>query len=150
MSVRFDVVAMVSTALALQGEYVDVVTSSPVLAKRDSEEWSSYYTLFDLTVGCNGGLKGNDERTVCYQQQIVYGTVSDFSADTLRQEFEMDYVRGVPPNARPFDNIIIDEVDQMTIDQGVQFTYLSHQIAGIRQLEPVLATIWATVNSIYH
>ena len=136
------VIAMFTTCLALQNEYVDVITSSPVLAKRDANEWHEYYSLFGLTVACNGELSTIDERRDCYKQNIVYGTVGDFAADVLRQEFEMDDVRG----RRTFDNVVVDEVDQMTLDQGIQFTYLSHRMVGIRQLEPVLAIVWATVS----
>ena len=136
------VIAMFVTCLALQNEYVDIITSSPVLAKRDTNEWSEYYSLFGLSVACNGGLSTVEKRLDCYKQNIVYGTVGDFAADVLRQEFEMDDVRG----RRSFDNVVVDEVDQMTLDQGIQFTYLSHRMVGIRQLEPVLAIIWATVS----
>lgn len=140
------VVAMLTTALALQGEYVDIVTSSTVLAGRDAEEWRQYYDIYGLSVGCNAGLINSEDRVACYKKNIVYGTVADFAADILRQEFEMDDVRGEHPKVRRFDNIMVDEVDQMTLDQGVKFTYLSHHMVGIRQLEPVLAIIWATVQ----
>jgi len=41
------ITAMVAIALVLQGRSVDIVTSSEVLAKRDAEEQSKFFELFD-------------------------------------------------------------------------------------------------------
>ncbi len=38
---------------------------------------------------------------------------------------------------RRFDVVIVDEVDMLMLDEGVLFTYLSHNAAILRHIEPV-------------
>ena len=47
--------------------------------------------------------------------------------------------------------MIVDEVDSMLIDHGVQCTYLSHDVAsfGMRHFEPILALIWMNINRFF-
>ena len=129
------IIAMVSAMLAAHGKSVDIVTSSPILAKRDTKEWKPFYTLFNLKVDHNSDKESDKERQQCYKSDVVYGTVNAFAADILRQEFQMESVR---PD-RTCDAVVVDEVDFMLLDKGVQFTYLSNKAAGLRHLEYVLA-----------
>ncbi len=46
----------------------------------------------------------------------MYGTISAFASDVLRQEFEKVDVRG---SRRP-DAIVVDEIDFMILDRGVE------------------------------
>ncbi|CAM9319998.1 unnamed protein product [Lampetra planeri] len=78
-----------------------------------------------------------------YRKDIVYGTVGTFAADTLRQEFEGNATR----ETRGFDMVIVDEVDYMTLDNGVQTTYLSHHHSSLRHTEQVLAGIWSMLSA---
>ena len=135
------VIAMFAAALAVAGQRVDIVTSSPVLADRDNKEWRPFYTKFGLTAACNLTLT-EDNYEKCYGNNVVYVTVDSFAGDILREEFEMKPAR----YGRGFDSVIADEVDLMTLDQGVQFTYLSHRMAGIHHIEPVLAIVWSMVK----
>ena len=134
------IIAMAAAMLASQGKSVDIVTSSPVLAVRDSDEWELFYKLFELTVDDNV-IQGAKNQV--YSSDIVYGTVSCFAADILKHEFQLKGTRG----ERRFDAVLVDEVDFMLLDQGVQSTYLSHKSAGLRHLEPVLCTVWNYVSS---
>ena len=137
------VIAMVAATYALQGRTVDIVTSSPVLSQRDAEEWREFYSMMKLEVGCN--VEDNTkEDTTCYECPIVYGTVETFARDILKTEFLMQDVR----KGRKCDIVIVDEVDSMLIDQGVQCTYLSHDVAsiGMRHFKPILALIWMHVS----
>ena len=142
------IVAMLATVLALSGKKVDVLTNSPLLASRDMEEWRPLFQQFNLTAStavppkldqCKTKKERIKKQQESYQANIVYGTISEFAADVLRQEFERDEVRGT----RGFDVVIVDEVDYLTLDNGVQVTYLSHSVAGMKHLEPLLAAIWA-------
>ncbi|XP_078533279.1 uncharacterized protein LOC144819181 [Lissotriton helveticus] len=144
------IVAMLALVHAIRGKKVDVITSSPVLARRDQEEWIKLYKMFD--VSCNvvpppGLDECTDSREIdkaikkAYAADIVYGTVENFAADILKQEFEKRKTRG----DRTFDIAIVDEVDYMTLDSGVQVTYLSHAATGMRHLEQLLAAIWAKI-----
>ncbi|KAM9718212.1 uncharacterized protein ACNS7B_021606 isoform 2-T4 [Menidia menidia] len=143
--------AMFATIQAARGTAVDVVTSSPLLAIRDQQEWKELYELFGVTSSPvppphldKGSFEKQDELLEeAYQKQVVYGTVSTFAADILRQEFEKKTTRG----CRSFECVIVDEVDYMTLDSGVQVTFLSHQASSLRHLEQVLSGIWALVSA---
>ena len=136
------VVSMFAAMLACQGNYVDIITSSPILAVRDAKEWNEFYATFGLTVSNNINKKDDKSRYQCYLSSIVYGTVTNFASDILRQEFHMKNIR---PN-RTIDSVIVDEVDSMLLDQGIQFTHLSHQTPGLHHLNPVLAMVWCSVS----
>ena len=43
----------------------------------------------------------------------MYGTAHEYQADILRDEYELINVR----NKRPFDIVIVDEIDSMFIDE---------------------------------
>ncbi|KAG1927640.1 preprotein translocase subunit SecA [Pimephales promelas] len=145
------ILAMFATILAIRGTTVDIVTSSPVLARRDQEEWKKFFEMFCVTSSVvpphylsNYSTEEQEERLKdAYRQQIVYGTVGVFAADTLKQEFEKRTTRGT----RPFELVIVDEVDYMTLDNGVQVTFLSHESSGFRHVEQVLSNIWAMIST---
>lgn len=46
---------MLATIKALQGIYVDIVSSSSILAARDAEEFKLFYEIFILKVKTNEG-----------------------------------------------------------------------------------------------
>ena len=141
------VIAMFAAALACQRKKVDIVTSSPILAQRDAQEWSKFYQKFGLSVTHNTDTtdvlkqqawhesEADKKRKKVYESNIVYGTVSSFSADILHHEFEMRDVLA-----------IVDEVDMLMLDEGIQFTYLSHRAAVLHHIEQVLALVWASVS----
>ena len=144
------IVAMLAVILALRGSTVDVVTSSPMLAIRDVDEWGGYFAKFNLTARAAFPIglskcKTPEQRDAllasAYAANIVYGTVGNFAADTLRQEFEKKTIGGT----RGYDAVIVDEVDYMTLDNGVQVTFLSHASSGMRHVEQILASIWNMV-----
>ena len=144
------VVVLYAIILAHQKKHVDVVTSSPILAVRDAQEWKEFFEYFGVTVTHNTdlnraeGVKMDDVKTECYKKQVVYGTVGTFAGDILRQEFEYKKIR----EGRRSDAIIVDEVDMLMLDEGVQFTYLSHNAAILQHVEPVLAAVWSMVGSL--
>ena len=86
------VIAMVAATYALLGKTVDIVTSSPALSQRDTEEWQAFYNKLNLSAACNvGEITEND--TVVYDCPIVYGTVETFARDILKTEFSLQDVR---------------------------------------------------------
>lgn len=145
------ILAMFATIQATRGTKVDIVTSSPLLASRDQDEWRKLYDMFGITSSTvppphidTCSFKDHDKLLEdAYQQQVVYGTVGTFAADILRQEFEKTTARG----RRKFECLVVDEVDYMTLDSGVQVTYLSHQAGSLRHVEQVLASIWAMMSA---
>ena len=138
------IIAMLASMLAKSGKFVDIVTSSPELARRDVENWSEYYSKCGLSVSHNVDLKDDGERTRCYKHNVVYGTVGSFASDNLRQDFHQKCIKRV--RCEGTCAAIVDEVDFMMLDQGVQFTYLSNKCLGFRHIEPVFALIWNAVN----
>ncbi|XP_023136771.2 uncharacterized protein LOC111575722 isoform X2 [Amphiprion ocellaris] len=145
------ILAMFATIQATRGAKVDILTSSPLLAIRDQEEWSKLFDMFGVTSSIvpplniyNCSAERQEELIKdAYSKQVVYGNVGTFAADALRQEFEKKTTRG----SRKFDCVIVDEVDYMTLDSGVQVTFLSHQASGLRHVEQVLASIWALMSA---
>lgn len=144
------IIAMLAAIFALQGKHVDIMTSSPVLAIRDSEEWSKLYTDIGLSSSVippkqlDGRINKEGKQKLYqenYQKDIVYGTIGSFAADLLEQEFNKEEIRG----KRRLDTAIIDEVDLMTLDNGVQVTYLSHTATGLQHIEQILTAIWMLV-----
>ncbi|KAL6491314.1 hypothetical protein MHYP_G00016590 [Metynnis hypsauchen] len=144
------ILAMLVAIHAVRGVNVDLVTSSPVLACRDLEEWKKLYKMFGITSSVvppplNDSPPEKHEELIqdAYNKQVVYSTVGTFAADTLRQEFEKKTTRG----ERSFEMVLVDEVDYMTLDNGVQITFLSHESRGLQHLEQVLASIWAVTSA---
>ncbi|XP_053544649.1 uncharacterized protein LOC128635611 [Bombina bombina] len=144
------IVAMFALIQAIRGKTVDIITSNPVLARRDQEEWKKLYDMFDVTCSvippkgideCSDYRDRNKLLQDAYKCDVVYGTVDAFAADILRQEFEKKTTRG----NRKFDIALVDEVDYMTLDNGVQITFLSHDATGMRHLDQLLTAIWARV-----
>ncbi|CAC5418044.1 unnamed protein product [Mytilus coruscus] len=132
------IIAMFSAFLALSQIPVDIVSSSPILAQRDYIEWKAFFKLLEVSVSSNLIPKKTDERLKCYSKKVIYGTVGSFASDLLRQTFLMENVRG----ERMCEAVIVDEVDCMLLDQGVNYTYLSHAVPGMHHIEPILFMIW--------
>ncbi|GLD72897.1 uncharacterized protein AKAME5_002422200, partial [Lates japonicus] len=80
-------------------------------------------------------LKEND--ALVFAAEILQSLV-----DHLRQVFEMKDVR----TDRKYQCIIIDEVDSLLLDQGVQMTYLSSPMVSMQHLNVILAVIWSHVR----
>ncbi|GLD68603.1 uncharacterized protein AKAME5_001991600 [Lates japonicus] len=136
------VIAMFAALRALRGEKVDVVSSSSLLCERDAKEWTEFYKYFGITVDTNTDKTDDKDRKQCYQKDVIYGTIEAFAADHLRQVFEMKDVR----TDRSFQCIIIDEVDSLMLDQGVQMTYLSSPMVSMQHLNVILVMIWSHVS----
>ncbi|XP_026209329.1 protein translocase subunit SecA-like [Anabas testudineus] len=135
------IVAMFAAFRALRGETVDIMSSSPVLAKRDSEEWKRFYEHLKISVDCNANKQDQDLKK-CYECQVVYGTVEEFAGDWLRQHFHRKDIFG----KRKLQCAIVDEVDSLMLDKGLHVVYLSSDVPALKHLNPLLALIWATVN----
>ncbi|XP_028277106.1 uncharacterized protein LOC114445951 [Parambassis ranga] len=141
------ILAMFATIQAARGTMVDIVTSSPLLAIRDQDKWSQLYQMFGVTSSIvppahfHTCTPENQDKLLqdAYTKHVVYSTASTFAPDILRQEFEKKTTRG----RRKFECVLVDEVDYMTLDSGVQTTFLSHQASGLRHMEQILASIWA-------
>nr|XP_040234612.2 uncharacterized protein LOC120956889 [Anopheles coluzzii] len=137
------IVVATSIVKALFHNKVDIVTSSPVLAKRDSEVNKDIYELFGVSVhhNCSEDLEQRKEAYSNYQ--VVYGDLASFQRDYLLDRFYGKNILG----DRDFSCVIVDEVDSMLVDKGNNMLYLSHDIPGMDKLESVYVFIWQVVNS---
>ncbi|CAF1204706.1 unnamed protein product [Rotaria sordida] len=140
------IVCMLAAYLAVgkQGKKVDIITTSEVLAIRDTEEFKDFYDMFNLTCthNCRDGRE-NDKTN--YSLDIVYGTINHFAGDLLRTEF---YLQNVRQN-RPYDVAIVDEVDSMFIDQSNSYTQLASLTPGMKSLTIIFRLIWNCFST-YH
>jgi hypothetical protein len=128
---------------ALQGNHIDIITSSSVLAKRDAEAYKQLHEKFGLKVGHNCS-ENVDERRIAYTDcHVVYGEISSFQRDYLVDGF---YGEDNGFGARQRHCVIVDEVDNMLLDKGENTLYLSHIIPGMDSLEPLLVLIWKFVH----
>lgn len=106
----------------LKGETVDVITSNSVLAEEGVKERTKFFNLLNISVSCNNADKRDDEFTMNpYIADVVYGCISNFQFDYLRDSFECKGNRA----KRKFGTVMIDEVDSMLIDNGGHIAKLS-------------------------
>ncbi|EFN77119.1 Protein translocase subunit secA [Harpegnathos saltator] len=132
------IIAALSILKALCGQKVDIITSSSILAKRDSKINSDIYDLFSVSVShnCDDDVENRKEVYSC--KNVVYGQLSNFQRDYLLDRFYGKNILG----DRSFDNVILDEVDSMLLDKGNNMLYLSHDLACLDKLESVYVHIW--------
>lgn len=126
------IIMFLATLKALKGKKVDIITSSPVLAERDSKQNQQFFSAFGLTCDFCHEDKNNDNFSYqCYNKDIVYGTVLSFAGDYLRTSFIGTKGRGL----RKFETIIIDEIDNICIDNIMNQTQLLDNFKGYKFLE---------------
>ena len=139
------IISFLATIKALEGKKVDILTSSCVLAERDAKEMKEFYNLFGLSVDyckTNNDIELNDsnlENFKCYDADIVYGDTLSLEGDILRSNFMGIVGRG---NKRPFDCIIIDEIDNICIDNIKNTTELLDNFHGYKFLEYIYLYIY--------
>ena len=122
------IISSLSIYFALMGYKVDVISSSYTLAQRDSDEFRNIYDYFNLTTG----FPFNSESSP-YNCDILYGTFFEFEGDYLRELTSNRKIR----NKRPYEVIIIDEVDNLFIDNILGSTRLTNPSRGFKFLIPL-------------
>ena len=107
---------------------VDIMTSSCELAKREVAEMKPFYKR--LGIDCcvldrDGYVTRKDRKEQYLENEICYSAPGEFIFDVLKDElWDNTKVR----TGRPFDYIIIDEVDKVLIDD---FNHC-YMISGVR------------------
>lgn len=108
------IVCSISIVFAMFGYMVDVVTSSSVLATRDSEENQALMKLMGIDVD-NCCYSDEEQRKKVYtSNHVIYGDIGSFQRDHLDTVFYGKDIR----TSRKYHVIIIDEVDSLVIDKG--------------------------------
>ena len=132
------IISFLAIIKALEGKKVDIITSSLVLAERDAKLMKYFYNLFGLSVDyCrdldhNSNNKYKNLENECYTADIVYGDTLSFEGDILRTNFMEIVGRG---KRRPYDCLIIDEIDNICIDNIKNITELLDDFHGYKFLE---------------
>jgi len=149
------IISFLAVYIALkENKKIDILTSSPILAKRDSISFKDFYSSFNLTVGYTSdhneeAMQNNQTFTQdsydCYKKDIVYGDALSFEGDILRTNFMGILGRGIK---RKFDCIIIDEIDNIALDNLKNTTELLDSFHGYKFLEYVYLFIYKKLKQI--
>ena len=139
-------VAMFSAIKALLDNKSDIVTTSIELSIPEVTKQRPFFEMLALSVAENSdentqGGKDKKKKYV-YQQDQVYGTPKNFQGDILRQEFFGQELR----TGRPFDCVVVDEVDSMLFDSRTHSIRLSSGMPATNHLGVLLAATWQQVN----
>ena len=141
------VISFLAVIYGLNGKKVDILTSSSVLAQRDSLQLKKFYSYFGLTTDyCKVQNKINEKSNNfdCYNANICYGDSVSFEGDILRSMFLEETGRG----NRPFDCIIVDEIDNLCIDNLKNQTELLDNFPGYKFLEFFYLYIYHSLEEI--
>ncbi len=112
---------------ASRGRQVFIATANDYLAQRDANWLRPLYARLGLTTGCIHSSLARDQRRAEYRCDIVYGTVSEFGFDYLRDRLE-ERRRHAPdaalastpsgPVQPPPGFLLVDEADSLLIDEA--------------------------------
>ena len=130
---KSSIICSLSIYFALRKHKVDIISSSYTLAQRDSDEFKTLYSFFNLTTGYPF-----DSKPEPYSTDILYGTFFEFEGDCLREMTSKNKIR----EDRPYDVIIVDEVDNLFIDNILGSTRLTNSSRGFKFLIPIYLTIY--------
>ena len=131
------IISCLAAFYGLRNHKVDIITSSRTLAARDSLEFKEFYQILNLVVDFV-----KDYQQAPYKADITYGTFLDFEGDLLDEISSNKIIRG----DRPYDIVIIDEVDNAFIDCITGSTQLTHSSKGYQFLIPLYVSIYLFVD----
>jgi preprotein translocase subunit SecA len=101
---------------ALTQKPVHLVTVNDYLAQRDCEWMKAIFEFLGITTGALTNSTPIHERKALYQNDIVYGTASEFGFDYLRDNSSA--YRKEDQVQRGYYFSIIDEIDSILIDEA--------------------------------
>jgi preprotein translocase subunit SecA len=101
---------------ALSGKNCQLVTVNDYLALRDSEWMGTVYDYLGISVGCLQNMQPPRERKAIYENDITYGTNSEFGFDYLRDMGMASEAEHLVQRDHFF--AIIDEIDSILIDEA--------------------------------
>ena len=131
---------------------IDILTSSPILAQRDANNFNEFYKKCGLSVDYISPHNNENYKTLfssenysCYNSDILYGDTLCLEGDFLRTHFMGVKGRGFK---RKFECIIIDEIDNIALDNLKNTTELLDTFHGYKFLEYVYLFIYKTLTEI--
>ena len=139
------IISVIAIVLVLHGRLVDVVTSNLELAIRDEKDQRDYYKLFDIKSGVLAEKNGDKDFLNLIKSQILINPGeekkdSGYNLDVFEKpivystnyNFEFAYLHSLfsdkPLRQRPYDVVIVDEVDNMFLDQSSSPAIIAHGI----------------------
>ena len=100
---------------ALTGEGVHIVTVNEYLVGVAADWMGKVYNFLGLTVGKNYRDSSIEEKKEAYNCDIMYSTNNEIGFDYLRDNM---VIRATDRVMRPFNFVIVDEVDSILIDEA--------------------------------
>ena len=128
------IIAMLSLANALMGFFVDVITSTKYLAKRDQIKFKKLFDLFGISSNNITKVRLSKDD---YDGIILYGTNTDFEFSLLRENiFIQNKIYTKPLNSnikikRQYEVAIVDECDNLFLDTALNSARISHKSSNI-------------------
>jgi len=106
-------IAMIALFYAGNKRYVDIITTSHSLAMRDQIKYQKFYASLGYE---SSHICDPDPLNKSFQASIIHGTISDFEFSILREKSFGSKTRYINDQSRPCDIVIIDEVDNISLD----------------------------------
>ncbi len=100
---------------ALTGEGVHIVTVNEYLVGVAADWMGKVYEFLGLTVGKNYRDSSIEEKKAAYNSDIMYSTNNEIGFDYLRDNM---VIKASDRVMRPFNFVIVDEVDSILIDEA--------------------------------
>ena len=100
---------------ALTGEGVHIVTVNEYLVGVAADWMGKVFNFLGLTVGKNYRDSSIEEKKAAYNSDIMYSTNNEIGFDYLRDNM---VIRANDRVMRPFNFVIVDEVDSILIDEA--------------------------------
>ena len=125
------IIAMLSLANALMGNFVDVITSTHYLAERDQKKFKNFFMGFGIS---SSNIVKNNPSKSDYNGIIIYGTNTDFEFSLLREGiYKQKKLYTVPFDSmdnnlieRSYDVAIVDECDNLFLDTAKNSARIAH------------------------
>ncbi len=111
-------IALAASLLGSRGRRVMIATANAYLAERDADWMRGIFSSVGLSVSFVDPNAGEDDRRIAYRSNIVYGTISQFAFDFLRQRAARRQTPGFPALIGNLNTLIIDEADSILIDEA--------------------------------
>ena len=123
------IIAEIALISALMGEFVDIITSTAYLAKRDQIKFKELYKSFG--VSSNSITESNPSKET-FNGIILYGTNTDFEFTLLREGINIEKKMFTIPLdekvevRREFQTVIVDESDNLFIDTALNSARIAY------------------------
>eukprot|EP01084_Bolivina_argentea_P174911 302944_1 len=141
------VVLMCAIQYLLFDELSDVATSQKLLAEREADATTGFFSMLNIGDGAKYINQDENEtkqnRKQCYKSPVIYSTAYNYECDLLHgaNGKEIDCRDG-----RVFAVNIVDEVDNSFIDLALNSTRLSSPTPGYKEINTILLIICSNMK----